>query len=417
MPCHPYNSNLTAIKVKKSAHTLISSAHRLRQINGYLWLALISVMAIWALATQAIAKEAPPTPVNTLNVNTQNIPLFETYPGRTEAVKEITVQARVTGILEKKRYQDGQTVQKGQILYQIDDRRYQALVAQARAQVNMEQAKLKQAEREYNRVQGLYANKAVSAQEVDSAQAELELSKAGLLGAKATLNNAQIDLDYTQVKAEISGVTGAKQQDIGNLVGTQPNNSVLTTVTQLDPIYAVLAIPDNQRLAQRQQVQAGKIIQHPITDWQAHIVDVEGHTLAKGKVDFVDTKINQNTGGVKVRTIFDNLNSGNKEKTLMPGEFVQVKLFYGVRKNVFRIPQSAVVQKGQQSFVYVVKENQQAQLIPIQGLHEYQGDWLVESGLNNGDQVIISNLMKVRPNAQVNPNNQNATKSANASQQ
>ncbi|MDG6778407.1 efflux RND transporter periplasmic adaptor subunit [Thiomicrorhabdus sp. zzn3] len=368
----------------------------LAQVGAWLFAAtmLIPVEAYSAQEKgEAAARSA--MPVNVLEVKSEDKPVFFEYPGRTQAVQQATVYARVNGILQKKFYQDGQTVKAGQVLYQIDDRRYQALVNKAKAQVQVAQANLNQAEREYNRVSGLYKKKAVSEQERDTAISSLELARASLEGAKAALNDAQIDLDYTKVRAEISGVTGIKQQDLGNLVGTDANNSVLTTITQLDSIYVVYAIPDSQRLSLHKQIVEGKVQVVSDDKLRAEIINDKQQVLAKGVVDFTDSKIDAETGSVQARAIFDNSNS-----QFLPGEFVRLRVYSATRKNVFSIPQKAVLQMGQQAFVYVVKQGL-AELYPVVLAAQDGENWLVESGLEDGDQVIVSNLIKLRPKSPV----------------
>ena len=185
------------------------------------------------------AKKPPAVPVNATTVMQQDVEIYSDYSARAQAAQQVEVYARVNGILQKKFFTEGQAVKAGQVLYKIDDRKYKALVIKAKAQVSVAKANLNQAQREYNRVKGLYQNKAVSAQEVDTALSTLELAQANLLGQKAALNETQIDLDYTEVRAEISGIVGIKKQDIGSLVGSSAENSQLTTITQLNKINVI----------------------------------------------------------------------------------------------------------------------------------------------------------------------------------
>lgn len=387
--------------------------HPLARMSSFL-LAVTLLLPVSASAGQEKGGAPAPQamPVNVLKVQSMDAPVYFEYPGRTQAVQQATVYARVGGILQKKFYEDGQTVKAGQLLYQIDDRRYQALVNKAKAQVQVAQANLNQAEREYKRVEGLYKKKAVSEQERDNAISSLELAKASLEGAKAALNDAQIDLDYTQVKAEISGVTGIKEQDVGNLVGTNAENSKLTTITKLDSIYVTYSIPDSERLSLHKEIVAGKIQLVSDVKLNAEIINDKQQVLAKGTVDFTDSKIDAKTGSVQGRAIFDNANA-----QFLPGEFVRLRVYSATRKNVFTIPQKAVLQMGQQAFVYVVKQGL-AELYPV-GLAAQEGEnWLVETGLNDGDQVIVGNLIKLRPKTpvQVLPAAANAGNPANKAQ-
>lgn len=359
------------------------------------WLVLFICSFLSASAWASESQGAPAMPVNVISAAVQDVPVSYTYPGRTQAAKQAEVHARVSGILQKKFYEDGDKVKAGQLLYKIDDRRYRAAVNQAKAQVEMEQANLNQAQREYKRVSSLSRGKAVSEQDVDKALANYELARASLSGAQAALDNALIDLDYTEVRAEIDGVTGIKHQDVGNLVGSDAQNTLLTTVTQLDPMHVIYALPDSERKRQQAMVAEGKLKLIQTGHWKAEIIDEAEQIVAAGQVDFIDSRIDPNTGSVQARAVFE-----NSDRLLLPGEFVRLRISGAERLNVFIVPQKAVLQMGQQSFVYVVKEGK-AVLIPIKLAAPQGGNWLVESGLNDGDQVVISNLIKLRPNSPV----------------
>ena len=357
---------------------------------------LFSLILVVPLLTNAADKpQQQAMPVVTKTVNQQDIAVYSEYSARASAAQHIDVYARVEGILEKKAFTEGQPVKAGQLLYKINDRKYRAMVLKAKAQVNVAQANLNQAEREYNRVTGLFKNKAVSAQEVDSALSTLELAKANLAGQKAALNEAQIDLDYTEVRAEISGLAGIKQQDIGNLVGSNTSNSLLTTLTQMDKIHVQFSIPDADLIKQNALVQKGKLTRLAQTDWIAELVDSQNTPLAKGVVDFIDSQINTATGSVQARAVFDNPNT-----TVLPGEFVRLRVTNAIRTDVFTLPQKAVLQMGQQTFVYKVMDGT-ANLVPVTLAGRQGSQWLVESGLNNGDLVIINDLIKLRPKTPV----------------
>lgn len=357
-------------------------------------MASVSLAPVYADGKQnPAAKQA--MPVNVIIAEPGDSPVFFEYPGRIQAVQTVGVFARVAGVLQEKFYEDGEFVKAGQPLYQIDARRYQAVVDKAKAQLQVEQANLSQAQREYNRVNGLYLKKAVSEQERDTAISSLELAKASVQGAKAALNDARIDLDYSHVKAEISGVTGIKQQDVGSLVGTDSQNSLLTTITDLSSVYVIYAMPDSQRQALRSLMRQGKLVKAKQNKLIAQIIDDQQQILAEGEVDFTDSRIDETTGSVQARAVF-----ANQEAQFLPGEFVRLRVLSATRKNVFEIPQRAVLQMGQQAFVYVVKQGI-AEMIPVSLAAQQGQSWLVESGLQEGDQVVVSDLIKLRPKTPV----------------
>ncbi len=357
-------------------------------ISAFLFIPLFVIAAEQPQKPQAM-------PVVAKAVIQQDVATYAEYSARSQSAQQVDVYARVSGILEKKFFTEGQTVKTGQLLYKIDDRKYRAMVLKAKAQVSVAQANLNQAEREYNRVKGLYKNKAVSAQEVDSALSTLELAKANLLGQQAALNETQIDLDYTEVRAEASGVIGIKQQDIGSLVGSSSDNSLLTTITQLDTIHVIFAIPDADFTKQQKMVEAGKLKALPQKEWTAEIINNQNKVLASGHINFIDSQINPATGSIQARAVFDNPNTN-----LLPGEFVRLRVGSAIRRNVFVIPQKAVLQMGQQAFVYKVEDGI-ANLAPVQIEAQQGNNWLIDSGLKDGDMVVVNNLIKLRPKTPV----------------
>jgi len=362
----------------------------------HLHLGLYSLLLTLPFFAHAADQTAPKAmPVVTKTVTPQDVLVYSEYSARATASQHVDVYARAEGILEKKTFTEGQPVKAGQLLFKIDDRKYRAIVIMANAQVAVAQANLNQAEREYKRVTGLFKNKAVSAQEVDSSLSTLELAKANLEGQKAALNEAKIDLDYTEVRAEISGVAGIKQQDVGNLVGSNTSNTLLTTITQLDQIHVLFSIPDADLVKQNTLVKSGKLERLKQADWAAELIDSQNKTLAKGLVDFIDNQINTATGSVQARAVFE-----NSQSLIMPGEFVRLKLTNTIRKNVFMLPQKAVLQMGQQSFAYKVSDGI-ANLTPVELGGRQGSNWLIESGLKTGDVVVLNDLIKLRPKTAV----------------
>ncbi|WP_052501427.1 efflux RND transporter periplasmic adaptor subunit [Thiomicrospira microaerophila] len=343
----------------------------------------------------AVADTPPPMPVKTLLIEQTQVALAYDYPARVQSANQVEIHARVNGTLLKQHHQDGQAVKTGDLLYSLDPTTYQAAVDRAQAQVLMEQARLRQAEREKIRVEGLYREKAVSEQERDQTLSAFELAQAGLAGAQAALKDAQIYLDYTQVHAPIDGLTGQKQQSVGDLVGREYGRTLLTTLTQLDPIEVHFSIGEAEYIQRQQQLQQGLL---RLTDGDSPTAHVShlGQSLT-GQIDFSDHQINPATGSVRLRARFD-----NPERTLLPGSFVRIQLAGIEAVNVIQIPQSAVLQMGAQAFVYVIQDGK-AQMVPV-GIQRAVGQtWLIDSGLQLGDQLIINNLIKLRPNTPVQP--------------
>lgn len=373
----------------------------MKRMQSFFRRSLLSLTLALSASLPLGLEAAPPgagqaLPVAALTVEKQNVAVDYTYPARTVGSRHVEIHARVGGILTEKTYTEGQSVSRGDLLYRIDDERYRAAVERAEAQLQMEQARLRQAQRDWQRVKSLYEDKAVSKQLLDSTLSELELAEAAVAAAEAGLNEARIDLKYTEVRAEIDGVTGLRQQDVGDLVGTSDDNSLLTTITQLDPIHVEFAIPDSEAAEQRRLINAGKLLLPADGKIRARLRT--GNDLLyplDGEVDYTDTRVDIATGSVRARAVF-----ANPEHTLLPGQFVRVVLTGLVRPDVFAVPQKAVLQMAEQPFVYVISDGK-AEFRPVTLAGQHGQDWLVESGLQPGEQIIVGNLIKVRPGAPV----------------
>ncbi len=350
--------------------------------------AVVLLLVIWLIFghgkhdAQQQAGGAPPPPAVTVeNIAPGDLPLTYEYSGRTAGSREVEIRARVSGILQKRTYVEGQWVQEGTTLFQIDPATFEAALSQA-------QAKMVQTQRDWKRAQDLLKEKALSPREYDSAQNAYEQ-------AKAELKTARINLDYTTVAAPISGFTSKESLSEGSLVTA--NTSLLTRLTQLDPIYVDFAYPDAEAIALRRNIAAGTVglptDEHLIAE--IHLGDgrVYNH---EGTIDFTDSIIDQETGTVRARAVVP-----NPEGTIFPGQFVRVVVKGFVQKNAIAIPDQAVMQSPAGQFVYIVGADNKVGMAPIT-LGELNGTMrLVESGLKAGDRVITEGMIKVHPGSDV----------------
>ena len=338
--------------------------------------------------------ERPPMPVPVINVAQDSIlPYEQTYPARLSAVKEVEVHARVSGVIKQQFYREGQTVKAGDKLYQLDDRRYQARLKQAQANVTSLQAQLKQAKRVYQRLLDLAKRQSVSQQQVDEALATQESLEAQIQAAQAAVISAQIELDDTTIEAEISGVIGQKQQDIGDLMDPVSGKTLLNTIRQTEQLYVHFSLSDHDRQALFTLIDAGLL--KPNTPPKITLINPQGQALAQGTLNFQDNQIDAATASQLFRALIDNAN-----QRLLSGQLLRVKVEHGTWQNVMTVPQKAVIQNGPQAFVYVASEGT-AQMRPITLAGAYQDQWLVSKGLKSGEQVITGNLIKLRPNSPI----------------
>lgn len=338
----------------------------------------------------------PPLKVATFQVKANDISVFVEYPAKIKSMQQVNVVARVNGILEKKNFIEGNFVKEGELLYQIDSTRYEALMQEALADVEVKTATLKQATREWERIKILFEQDSTSQKERDSALSAYETAQASLKASQANLKKAQIDFGYTKVKAPISGLTSLNAQDLGSYVGSTTESMNLTTITQMNPIYVEFSLPDIELFKKRFIMNNGNWnnISQAKLAVSLNFSDDSVYEQ-KGTLDFIDSFVNNETSTVKARATFL-----NPKNDLIPGLFVRVKIDGLVYKNAINIPQIAVLQDATGAFVYIAKENQ-AVKTPVKIGNIVNDTYIIDSGLNEGDIVITNNLTKLKPGSSI----------------
>jgi membrane fusion protein (multidrug efflux system) len=345
----------------------------------------------------------PPAPVTTVKVEPQTLPAVYEYVGQTIGSKEVEVRARVTGILEKKLFEEGSAVRAGQPLFVIDPKPLQAQTAALEAEVTRAEAQRAQAEREYARLKPLAEKRAVGQKEADDAASAVELANAAVKAAQARLAEAKLNLGYTRVVAPIKGLTSRAPKSEGSLVNA--NETLLTTISQVDPMWIPFSIAENEQLNLAKAVKEGRLTMPK--DWAFDVaVQLSDGTVLerKGKINFTDTRVNPSTGTFEVRA-----DVPNADGALKPGQFVRVKLMGAVRNNAIAVPQVAVMDSPQGKFVYVAgkdKEGKDVAQVRVVQLGEWSSAngvnlWIVESGLKPGEVVIVDGVAKLRPGAPI----------------
>lgn len=328
----------------------------------------------------------PAMPVTAIAVQPRIVPLLVETVGQAEGSREIEVRARVTGIVEKRLFQEGQRVAAGAPLYRIERAPFEIALAQARAVLAQEQARVEQASREAQRLRPLAEQQAVSRREYDDAASAVLTTQAALATAQARVREAELNLSYTTVVAPIGGVTGRSLRSEGSLVNPG-SESLLTTIAQTDPIWVRFAFSESQYA----QLRAGKAAEVALTV-------ADGRPIAgKGRLNFAATSVDARLGTIGMRAEFP-----NPRLDLLPGQFVQASVKVGERE-AFLVPQHAVMQGDQGRFVWTVSGDGKATPTPIRAGEWVGRDWVIEEGLKAGDRVIVDNLIKIRPGAPVAP--------------
>jgi membrane fusion protein, multidrug efflux system len=353
--------------------------------------------------------ETPPQPaVVVAAVETQLVDHHGRFIGTIQAIQQVNVQARVEGFLDELAFDQGSLVKTGQLLYQIEQAPFQAQLdaanaelASAVAETAKAEADLLDAEAQFERFSALVKKGDTSQSEFDRSRAQRDMAKANVdkakaaqLQAQADIKTAQINLGYTTIASPIDGRIGATNYTIGNLVG--PNSKVLATVVQLDPIRAVFSIPsaDFVRVTER----AGT----PGEDFQDYVPELilpTGATYAQqGKVAFVDNQINASTGSIAIYADFP-----NPEGVLLPGQFITALIHTAEQKRQPVIPAGAVIQTKDGKQVYVVGPDNRVALRTIKTGSQVGTDFVVDSGLKEGEIVVVSGIQKIKPGMVVTP--------------
>ena len=337
----------------------------------------------------------PPPEVNVVSVAPRTLEQTFEYVGQTAGSREVEVRARVTGILLSRNFTEGAPVKKGQSLYTIDPAPFEAAVNRAAADVAAAQARLDQAKRNAARLKPLYAEKAVSQKDYDDAVSAEAIGEADLKAARARLVEARLNLAYTKVEAPAAGVAGRSLRQEGSLVSGP--DVLLTTITQVQPIWVNFGIPDRESQALQTEVQAGRLVLPKGNNFEVSLKRADGsqypHT---GRVNFADVRVSPATGTREMRAELP-----NPEGQLRPGEFVRVVLKGAVRPDAITVPQRAVLEGPQGKFVYVVNAESKVEARPVEA-GQWSGDeWIITQGLKAGERVVTDGVMKLGPGAPV----------------
>jgi len=378
--------------------------------------ALLLAGATLMLATGCDNKSAQPPamgplPVAVITVASATVPLNNQWVGTMDGYVNAQIQPQVTGYLVRQNYREGSVVQKGQVLFEIDARPFQAALDQAKGQVGQAQAALGQAqaalklaEINVTRDTPLAEQKAIAQSQLDNeiqtraqAEANVKAAEAQIATAKAAQQTAQINLGFTSVRSLITGVAGQAVTQIGNLVSPQ---TALTSVSQLNPIKVYFSMSDGEYLALVGRSAKG----------QADILKSAGKvpltlTLAngdeyphKGRIEFVDRQMNQQTGAIRIAATFPNPNN-----ILRPGQFGRVSATTELRHNAITVPQLAVVDQQGMKQIYTVDANSKVHILDVKVGQEVGNDFVVTDGLPPGARVITDNLQKLKEGMPVAP--------------
>lgn len=338
-------------------------------------------------------------PVKFAPVLTKDVPIELTLIGRTNALKEAEVRPQVSGIILKRLFTEGSEVKKGQQLYQIDPATYEANLAAAKADLAKAEASEYSAKLRAQRYQELLKTKAVSQQDFDDAQANYKSASAQILSAKAAVKMAEINLAYTRVYAPISGIIGKSVFTEGALV-TQNQATALATIQQIDPIYLDLGESVNDLLLSKSEIAKGQIHLNEDNKIEVSLLFENGQKYPeKGVLGFTGVAVDQSTGMVTIRATVPNPN-----QVLLPGMFMRAQLPKGIKKDALLIPQNSVTRANRSDkYVFVIDKDNTIQQKFVQIGAEIPNYFIIDSGIDKNDRIVISNLQKIKVGMKVQP--------------
>jgi RND family efflux transporter MFP subunit len=372
---------------------------------------LASAIALFFLGCAKPEQVKPPPPeVDVVQVEQKDVPISKEWIGTLDGLVNAQIKPQVTGYLLRQTYTDGAFVRKGQLLFEIDPRTFQAALDQAKgqlangvAQLATARANQVKAENDVNRYRPLAKEQAIPQQDLDNAiqaneaaQAQVEAAKAAVEAAKAKVASAQLDLGFTKVVSLIDGIAGIAQAQIGDLVS---QSTLLTTVSTVDPIKVYFPVSEREYLeyVKENPNAAKRAVTEPQLQLQLVLADGSVYPY-KGTLSFADRQVDVKTGTLRVQGTFPN--PGN---VLRPGQYARIRAIIRTAKGALLVPQRAVTEQQGSYQVAVVTSGNTIEIRPVGVADRVDTQWIIENGLRPGERVVAEGIQKVRPGATVNP--------------
>ncbi len=371
---------------------------------GVLALVAVAVVAIaggawlWLNPSGAPAKAfAPPAPeVGVATMVSADVPLPLDFSGRVAGFRVVEIRSQVNGLLLKREYLEGSVVEQGQVLFRIDPRTYQAQLDRATALQAQAKAQVIAAEENYTRVQGLAAQKVSTQKSLEDAIAARDQARAAILSSSADIEMAKLNIEFTTITAPVKGPTSLVSPAEGTLIKAQ--DTLMTTITQLDPAYVNFTFTDGELRSLSEIGRSTEELFDP-DKVEVELQFGDGTTYPQlGKVDTHSRTVDARTGTILTRAIFP-----NKDASLLPGQFVRVKMKGLTLPNAIVVPKTAISQGPLGAFVYVVEPDNVARVRQVRIFRELDNGFIVRKGLAAGDKVVVDGVMRVRPGNPVRP--------------
>ncbi len=360
------------------------------------------LVALTAITGCAKPNAAPPPhqalPVSVATVEQKDVPIFGEWVGNLDGYTNAAIQPQVSGYLIKQDYREGSVVHTGQILFEIDPRPLQAILDQAKGQLAQSNANLALANINVKRDTPLAQARAIARSQLDNDVQQQAASEAAARAGQASVEQAQLNLGFTKVRSLLNGVAGQAATQVGSLVGP---STVLTTVSQVQPIKAYFAISEQEYLALSRQAKAGGAsdLLHSASRVPIQLTLSNGSVYPeKGYIVFVDRAVNPQTGTIRIAAAFP-----NRQNLLRPGQYGRVRAQTDIHHDAMLIPQRAVTELQGNYQVAVVGDGNKVHIAKVQVGQQIGQDWLITSGLKAGERVVTEGLGKVAEGMTVNP--------------
>ncbi|MGE4285531.1 MAG: efflux RND transporter periplasmic adaptor subunit [Phycisphaerae bacterium] len=393
-----HSSRLTAPEVTSGGRYIQAKAGTNNSFSAIL---LMGIFLLLLTASGCKQKDGPPQggipEVAVVTVHPERVVITTELPGRTSAFRVAEIRPQVNGLILKRAFEEGSDVNEGDLLYQIDPAPYQAAYNQAKAAVTMAEAQLPALRGREKRFKELAESHAVGQQDYDDALAAMRQMEAQLEASKAAMESAKINLSYTPIKAPISGRIGRSNITEGALV-TAYQPIALATIQQLDPIYVDVPQSTTELLRLQNHLKGGRLNQDGMNQDKVKLIMEDGTPyLSEGTLQFQDVTVDPTTGSVILRIVFP-----NSENILLPGMFVRAVVTEGVNEQAILVPQQGISRNLKGNPVAMIVDTEDKVQQRMLTLDQAIGDkWLVSSGLNPGDRVIVEGVQKVRPGVSV----------------
>lgn len=356
----------------------------------------VAMLTLPACSDKEAKGAPPPLSVSVIKAVTTPVSVYEEYVAQTEATNAVEIRARVSGVLERQAFVDGSRVAKGELLFVIDQQPFIAALAQAKATLAQARANYANSHQILERIRPLLADEAISQQDLDTAVAREAADAASVEAARAQVTTAELNLAYTTIRAPVDGIISKALIKPGGLVNA--STTLLTTLYTIDPIYVNFALSELKLLELERQLKAKPSdFKNRAPQFRMKLADGSDYPLA-GRLDFVDAAVDPKSGTVQAR-----LSVPNPNRLLRPGLFIRVIVPAFEQLEAIRVPQSAVQELQGRRAVFVVDAEGKVVYREVVAKSRLENDWVVEGGVNAGDQVIVEGINKVRPGMTVKP--------------